>query len=282
MQAPSAPLVILLDIDGTLIGDITPQVVMYELANRIKQSQHKVQPKPQLSTQELQDKLREGIVRPHFKTFMNEMHNAGVEVFIYTASEKKWAEFLVKNIELAYKVKFPRPLFTRNHCTIKNGECVKKISTVLPYVVKTLNRKYAAKFTPADFANNIMIVDNNNVYHKDDQDKMVLCGTYKYRCPENIASQFTRSSYNIYSPYIHDVMVSYLDNYKPMKSFVRFEKQFYTDYVSSITNVISQRDECMNDSLFKIITWCIVNKNLKSFTKNNIKYINWKLQHGNK
>jgi hypothetical protein len=31
------PLVILLDIDGTLIGDITPQIVIYELIGKLRQ-----------------------------------------------------------------------------------------------------------------------------------------------------------------------------------------------------------------------------------------------------
>ena len=271
------PPVILLDIDGTLIGDITPQVVLYDLMNRIKQTKGLKSSKPQMSVKDLQDKLREGIVRPYFKTFIHEMYSHGVEVFIYTASEKKWAEFLIKNIEVAYNIKFNRPLFTRNNCKLEHGEYLKNVTTVLPQITKCLNKKYNAHFKPNDIRNNVMLVDNNNVYVKTDTDKLVLCTTYKYSCPENICAYFNRSNYDMFSSHIHETLVSHIPGYKPYKNFMRFERQFYQAYVDALHKTISNKEACASDMLFKTLTWCIVSKNIKAFTKNNIKYINWKI-----
>ena len=280
-----APMVILLDIDGTLIGDITPQVVVYDLCNRVKIHGAKDASciKPQLQQRDFQEKLRDGIIRPHAKAFLVEMQRHGVEVFIYTASEKKWAEFLIKNIEQSIEYKFNRPIFTRNDCVQEHaGKCIKHVRSVLPAIVRSINKKYRSKFKALDFQGKVMAIDNNNVYGDQDQNSLVVCSTYKYMYPENVAAMFTKRSYELYSGYVHTCIATYINNYKPHNSFLRFEKQFYQSYyIEALQEVISKKQDFLRDVVFKIIMYCIKHKNMTTFSKSNVKYINWKLQQHN-
>jgi hypothetical protein len=279
MQQP--PLVILLDIDGTVIGDITPQVMIYDLVNRMKSHSRTPSAKgvtcPSFPVKEVREKLQDGIVRPHFHTFITEMTKRGIELFVYTASEKKWAEFIVKQIEAAFDFKFNRPLFTRDQCHVVNGEWTKRISTVLPSIVRTLNKKHSVKFKVKDVVDNIIAIDNNRVYSRQDSDRLLLCPTYKYTSPENIAYVINKRSYDAYAPAIHQSINAYMDNYKPFKNFMRFERQFYQMYVNALTESISLRETCLHDTLFKIITMCIVHKNIQEFNSHTIRYIQNKI-----
>lgn len=279
--AAQPPSIILLDIDGTIIGDITPQVMLYDLINTIKshsctKSAQKVQC-PSFPTKELQSKLRDGIVRPHFKGFVQEMQARGVELFIYTASEKKWAEFIVKNIEVAYDIKFNRPLFTRNNCKLINGEYVKSLTHVAPAITKTLNKKFGKKFVVKDVLSRIMVIDNNMVYAKSDSDRVVVCSTYKYRHPENLAQVLNKRIFEAYSPAIHHTIDSFVDVYKPYKNFMRFEKQFYQSYIAALSHTLSCRDDCFRDTMFKTVTLCITHKNISDFNKQTVSYIQHKV-----
>jgi hypothetical protein len=274
------PLTILLDIDGTLIGDITPQVILYELLERLKivakQRMQKNINKFNMDMESLQSKLQDGVIRPHFKSFFKELMSHGVEIFIYTASEKKWAEFLIKNVEQCSGVKFNRPLFTRNNCKAMRGELMKSINSVKPAIVKSLNRKYNAKFT--DCKNRIMAIDNKPVYVQEDLPYLVLCKTYKYRVPENIPAVIKKDVYEKYASDINYVINMYHKGFKEFKNYLRFEKQFYFQYIDSLSNSIDIREECHSDNLFKIIMSCILHKNIQVFNDNAITYINNKLK----
>ena len=276
-----SPLVMLLDIDGTIIGDITPQVMIYDLVNRMKT--HSRTPSvqkvacPTYPVKEVREKLKDGIVRPHFKMFVDEMQKRGIELFVYTASEKKWAEFIVKHIEAAYDIKFNRPLFTRDQCQSVDGEWIKSIKTVAPAISRTLNKKYKVKIRPKEVISHTIAIDNNQVYSKHDVDKVIVCPTYRYTCPENIASVISKKTFEAYSIAIHQTMNVYMNNYKPSKNFLRFERQFYQMYVHALTNTLSMRELCLHDSMFKTVALCILHKNITDFNTHTVRYIQNKI-----
>lgn len=273
------PLTILLDIDGTLIGDITPQVILFEILERLKytlKTQHGKPLRMSIDSTALQSKLQDGIIRPHFKNYFNDLKSHGVETFIYTASEKKWAEFLIKNIEQCMGVKFNRPIFTRNNCKIIKGEYMKSISYVRPSIIKSLNKKYGAKFT--DTKNRIMAIDNKIVYVYEDLPYLVSCKTYKYRIPENIPTIIKKDVYEKHFKDINAVLNIYHKNFKEFRNYMRFEKQFYFHYIDSLSNTIEMRDECQSDIFFKIVGACITHKNMQVFNDNAVTYINNKLR----
>lgn len=91
------PLVVVLDLDGTIIGDITPQIVSWEICNDIKSSGGGNFYKPK----DLYAKLQGGIIRPYFAEFIKSLKKniPNIEFFIFTASEKKWAMNIIGYIE---------------------------------------------------------------------------------------------------------------------------------------------------------------------------------------
>jgi hydroxymethylpyrimidine pyrophosphatase-like HAD family hydrolase len=263
----NVPLVILLDIDGTLIGDISPQVIMYELKKRLKLP---------YNAKNLHEQLNSGIIRPHFKSFFNDLKDYGVEFFIYTASEKKWAEHIVKQIEATSGVKFNRPLFTRNNCQLVNGEYKKSIAHVLPSVVKCLKKKYN-NLTVASLRNMVMAIDNNNVYSSVDRKNLVLCDTYPYSSPENIPLYINRSLFDKHSSVIMNLLSSYYPSIKYTTSYMKFEKQYYIYYVQMLDKTLKLKSVTSLDTLFKTIRNFIINKNISTFNENVVQYLNTKL-----
>lgn len=265
----NVPLVILLDIDGTLIGDISPQVVMYELKKRLKLP---------YNAKNLHDQLNSGIIRPNFKAFFNDLKDYGIEFFIYTASEKKWAENIVKQIESTSGVKFNRPLFTRNNCQLLNGEYKKSISHVLPSVIKCLKKKYN-NLTAASLRNMVMAIDNNNVYNTSDKKSLVLCDTYQYSSPENIPCYVNKTLFDQHSSLVMSVLSSYYPSMKYTTNYMKFEKQYYIHYVQMLDKTLRMKGVTSLDTLFKTIRNFIINKSISSFNENVVQYLNTKLHN---
>ena len=268
-----APLVILLDIDGTLIGDITPQILIYEILGKLRQFT-----KCPYNLKDLQSRLNEGIIRPYFKSFFKELSDYGVEIFIYTASEKKWAEFIVKQIEASVGIKFNRPLFTRNNCQYTGGEYMKKIGFVKPMVIKTLNRKYNTRFSP-DLRNRIIAIDNRRVYFPEDEKYLVLCDTYNYKIPENLPFVLRRPVFEKHHNIINHMLAHYFSNYKSTSNYMKFEKQFYYQYIDTLTFAIRNKEHSFSDSLFKSIKTYILSKNIKIFNPETVHHINNKIKN---
>ncbi len=265
------PLVILLDIDGTLIGDITPQVLMYELSNRLKG-----QIRLQNMNKNVQDKLRNGIVRPHFKQFFTDLSYYGVEFFIYTASEKKWAEYIVKQIESAYNIKFNRPIFTRNNCEVTNREYKKSIASIKPALYKCLKKKYPS-LKVDDLKNKIMAIDNNQVYNSQESKQLLHCTTYDYSLPENIVLNVNKNIFEKHTNMINSILMSYFSGFKYTTNYLRFEKQFYFKYIDDLT-VALRKGQDDQDALFKTVRNFIVNKKIKTFNENVVQYLNNKVK----
>jgi hypothetical protein len=267
------PLVILLDIDGTLIGDITSQITHYEIVQSIKKAKGRVP----YNIKSLQAKLKDGIVRPYFKSFFEDLRSYGVEIFIYTASQKQWAEFIIKQIEYAYNIKFNRPIFTRNNCKYINNDHIKSVKFVQPSVFKTLKRKYPA-ITVDDIKNNIIAIDNRKVY--DNDAKLVLCPTYNHLVPENIPAFITPQLFITYSKDIYDIMGKYYSSrqFIPTSNYMKFERQFYQIYLDQLSNCSKSRPLVKYDLLFKLIRDIIITKKMSSFSQKNIAYINAKVE----
>jgi hypothetical protein len=266
----NSPLVILLDIDGTLIGDITPQVCLYEIKKRCN--------KVPMNVKHLHSNLQEGIIRPHFKKFFHDLRAHGVEFFIYTSSEKKWAEYIVKQIESVTDTKFNRPLFTRNNCKLINGDYKKSIASVTPAIIKTLKKKYN-NITPASLKNMIMAIDNNNVYERVDYQNLLLCPTYRYKIPENIPALISKDIFAAHNAPIMSVLSSYYPNIKHTNNYFRFQRQIYINYVSMLTDMLKERESANNDKLFSLVNSFIITKNISTFKANVVQYLNNKVKN---
>jgi hypothetical protein len=176
-----APLVVVIDIDGTIIGDILPQVVEWQLV-----SEYRKECMRQFKCT-LIDSLRTSIARPGLAEFVSKLkeEHKTVEFFVFTASEHKWALFIVHCIEASLGFRFNRPIFTRNHMVVdpKTGLYLKSLEKVLPKINRCLKKQGYEK---AAVVNDCVLIDNNNTLVPSEQSRLVLCPTYKYTFYQDI------------------------------------------------------------------------------------------------
>lgn len=167
-----APYIFLIDLDGTIQGDITPQLKEYVLQKSLQIKQNKHHKKL------VANDYQKSLLRPFFKAFVNMIqthYKNKVELFIYTASEKKWANYIVPIIESVTGVKFNRPIFTRDDCNMGLSDKIKSISTVKPAILKTLKKTYT-NITSEQTLDRIYLIDNNYVLKEDRF--LIKCPTY--------------------------------------------------------------------------------------------------------
>lgn len=165
------PLIVTIDIDGTIIGNITPQVIEWQFIK--KYNNYNVRH----FKNQLISLLQEYLIRPGMKDFVHKLKekHSNVHLFLYTASEHKWANFLVPCIEQALDYKFNRPIFTRNHMVVdkKTGFPKKSLERILPQIQKSLqNQSINIK--------QCIIVDNNKTLIDSEMNRLVFCQTYDY------------------------------------------------------------------------------------------------------
>jgi hypothetical protein len=173
------PVVILLDIDGTLLGKVGSILCEYDLHRTLgigraiseKSSKSKSKSKSKTSTSSkgsfvgkavrdtIVSRLRYGIIRPHVLEFCRGAQAIpGVELYVYTASDPTWAAFVVPCVEEALGIRFNRPIFTRTHCihvrSSKNPNTLlirKSVDRILPLIIRSLKKtgKYGDLVTHA-------------------------------------------------------------------------------------------------------------------------------------
>ena len=265
----SSPLVLLLDVDGTLVGDVVHQVALYDITRKIKQSKARMT----YSAKDMRDYIEtSAIIRPGFKSFFDAAKDNHIEIFIYTAAEKAWAEYIIKHIEASLNIKFNRPLFTRGNCITFNGEFKKSIKYVSPTILKVLRKKVQYKHIKS-LDNSIMAIDNTPIFIE--QDHQLLCSTYNVAPPVNIPRYITKELWDKQYKLINEIIVGYYNNYKVTSSLFKFEKQFYTSYIDNISIYLRQKQTSQNDPLFKVLREALVN-NIKTLNVKNIQYISKK------
>lgn len=194
------PIVFLLDLDGTLQGDVGPQVVEYQLINELNSEKGK---KVSYSSKRLFHDMSKGLIRPYVKDALLSIKkkHSNVEFFVYTASSDEWAKFLLPRIIhylFGKQSIINTPFLTRSDC-IDGGK--KSIEHVKPKIMKALKDKYKS-------INHIYLVDNNLVLYPKEMNKLILCPTYDYKvlnCPmrnlskdhiENNHKQIAESLFN--------------------------------------------------------------------------------------
>jgi hypothetical protein len=172
MTTASEPYVFILDLDGTIIGDCSYQVILYNLEELCKK--HKIKTK---ADSLLLDCYRPNskLMRPFFKYFIGyiKKHYPNSLFYVYTASEKTWAYKEVSMIEKTHGFKFNRPVFTRDDCIADSfGGYRKSVKKILPKIAKS-NKKYTIN------SEKILVVDNNDTFI-DYKSNFLLCPTYNY------------------------------------------------------------------------------------------------------
>lgn len=265
----SSTTVVLIDLDGTIIGDISQQILSYELWKGLKSSCAKYS----FDLTDFRDKLKNGLIRPGFESFVKSIkqHLGNVEFFIYTASEKSWAEFVVKQIEITLGIRFNRPIFSRDHCVQQGREYRKSLSYVKKQVTRCINKKLAA----TAHIQSLLIIDNNNVYSSHDQKFILLCPSYNYRIPENIVSHLKQKCYEEHHQKIHSIMRKYISvALTPTKDYITFQKEFYSYYVYFINAITKSNAKYSKDTFWCNLKDIIITENIHVFNEKTIRILN--------
>ena len=177
---PVEPLVFLIDLDGTMIGNIQPQIEEYYLIKNINKEISKTNNKQiRYNTSILLEELKKYIIRPKLEKFLRNIKKyENIELFVYTASSDDWAKYIIPQIEKVNKFKFNRPLLTRNNIIQNNQKInIKSINKVKPLVYKSLKKKY--KLNSINELKYITLIDNTkNVLIE--KKNLVHCPTYDY------------------------------------------------------------------------------------------------------
>lgn len=171
MYVSTEPLVFILDLDGTIIGDCGYQVCIYNIERILKKNKLRISEENLKSCYTTKSKL----IRPFFKLFYLTIKKKYPNslFYIYTASEKEWANKEISLIEKTHNIKFNRPIFTRKECIIDNtGQYKKSVSSILPII-----RKKNKHLNIED--KNILVIDNNPTFI-DYNSNFILCPTYDY------------------------------------------------------------------------------------------------------
>lgn len=197
------PVIFLLDLDGTLQGDVSPQLREYELLHKVN-SKINNNKKIRYNTKMLFKDMQNGLIRPHMKEALHEIKakHKNVEFFIYTASSDEWAKFLLPKIISFGSLEniINKPFFTRSHC-LPDGR--KSILKLKPAIIKSLGKYKNATFK------HIYLVDNNFVLNIPEMDKLLYCPSYNYKalnCPlRNIDENNLNKYHNVISNHLFNL-----------------------------------------------------------------------------
>lgn len=179
-----SPIVILLDFDGTIVGDVQWMSFEQSLIQSVDSGCRNA-PRFMMSD------LKSGVIRPHFKQFVENVKRdiPQVEFFIYTASTSNWANIIIPRVEKILGISFNRPLFTRDQCAYKDGRYLKSITSIMPTIVKKLSKKYTpVKINGMHGICSAFLIDNTPGVLLENT-HLVKCPTYNFQHPLDVFRQ---------------------------------------------------------------------------------------------
>lgn len=276
--AARVPIVMCLDLDNTLIGDIRFQVCEWDLLRTLEPARIK------LFKENLLTQLKtSNLIRPKVKYFLSRMQSKHeqVEFFIFTSSEKRWANFLIPCIEDVLGVSFNRPILTRTNCTVTpKGQLCKSLMRASPIIQKALKRKYP-HVSKHDIFKNSVLIDNLNTLVPLESSKLIKCKSYMCSQYSDVIRVLSEETIAANIPKIVIILRRYnLFSSKQMSSEITlpdFRIIYYSDLAKYIQRNVHDRHKCQNDDFWKGITEILQSLQPLQFRDKTVKYINTKL-----
>ena len=261
--------IIILDLDGTIIGNCCFQADLYNL--QLIQKNNKIKLTNNINLINAYNNTSK-LIRPYFINFYLKIKQLypNAQIYIYTASEKKWAYKEIEYIEKNLKIKFNRPIFTRDDCILSsNNEYKKQIKKILPKISKNLKNK-------DNISDKLLIIDNNNTFI-DYQNNFILCKTYDYiyfiDLWQNINVDYNKNKE--LSKYVNKLILSkkickYMDS-----DFINNTKKevIYKWKYKKYKKINKQNKNELNDMFFEKLTNELVNHKFKKFNYDTITYL---------
>jgi hypothetical protein len=268
------PLIVLIDLDHTIIGDAALQFCRYELC-KATGTKHDIS--------NLMFDLQNGLLRPHFESFIKLLKTKYQysEVYVYTAADKNWANFLVNAVEKYTNIKFNRPIFTREYCINDNGLLKKQIGKLAPTIYRKIKQKYNLSHI-SQIKKQFVMIDNNMVMTESDMHRFVKCPSYEYIVPCDVLSGIPSKRIKEHLEVIIKCTARYmgsqglLPSNDPHKFLIAYYTKLADIYKSTGALHIKNMKEA--DKFWLTIEKILRNHTLKSFNSKVVAYINKNVQ----
>ena len=167
------PYIFIFDIDETIIGDISHQILEWRLLEIIDPIL--------IKHYDITDVLNNGMLRPYFKEFIEFINKKykNVEIFVYTNSSYNWAKYgIIPNIQKIVNNKINEPYFTRED----SNDMQKLLGNLYDNIIEKLISKYPLlkldKNKEFIFQNQLVFIDDIKENLKDYPQKQILCPEY--------------------------------------------------------------------------------------------------------
>ena len=255
--------VFIIDLDGTIIGDCVYQSEIYKISLILNKLKIKIKINDILD-EFYNDKSK--LMRPHFFHFMETMKKiySSCYFYIYTASEKKWAEKEIGIIEKNFNIKFNRPIFTRS-------DCIQEIINNKPVYKKSIEAiKKKIKIKDAE----IIIIDDNDVYI-DNTDKLIKCKiyNYKYFCNYWEYIPMTKIKNKVFINYLSTLIQNERLNPSYNKTNMKQMMDYYKWLYEKCYTINKNNKKYKQDNFWLSLTKIIVNNKIKIYNSTTIKFI---------
>lgn len=267
---PTDPIIFILDLDGTIIGNCIYQVLLNNLDEIVKTNNLKAK-KNQLLSQCYDTSSK--LIRPFFVYFITSMKKyfQNCQFYIYTASEKSWANKEIIMIEKNNKLQFNRPIFSRGDCILNSdGQYVKSVKKILPRIEKN-NKGIKIR------QENILVIDNNQVFI-DYISNLVICPTYDFVHFCDIWNSIDKEY--LQNKNVKDFITNLIMTNKACKYYNQNEinsdvlEQKHRWLYKKYKKINQDNKSYKKDMFWKKLTNIIIAKNITSFTKQNVDIIN--------
>jgi hypothetical protein len=273
------PYVFVIDLDGTIVGRVDFQSQQFVLYNTLKQSGFKPVRQNKIPAAFYPNAK---LVRPGLRQFMGALHehyNGKAYFFVYTGSEKTWANQEISWIEKTHGIKFMRPIFTRDDCTVDNGGNVRKsLTKIWPRVTRAL-----PAMTPKErtfvFEHQTIIIDNNAVF-LDHTEKLLVCPTYNFSHLENMLHgipQEARSHHNIDKLILsfinQGLLCPYIESSQNKNNSTDGMRKLSKQYAwlsAKCKSLADENEKYANDKFWSILKKLLVHNNIRSFPPSTV------------
>ena len=209
--SPYSPkLMVIFDLDSTLIGDISilsKQKTFLEKFYNI-----------QMNESDIIIALKNGLLRPYTKKLINLLVKHNILIVVYTMSTKEWATFVINALQKYIGYNFVSGLFTREDCLLPSFP--KHAFKRIKYVVHRM-QKYGF---PVTYPNTILI-DDNNVLAKDENSRKIHIVPYNFVSLDTISEYIeikeikkNKSAHNYYKK---NFIVNYSEIYSKNSKEIR-------------------------------------------------------------
>ena len=276
-MADSVPLVIYLDFDGTIIGDITPQVTEWEIVSKFCPKELKAYKESIRADVAVGNIMRTGL--PKMLSAIKSAH-PNVEFYIYTASDGVWANTVVPCVEAAANIQINRPILSRKNCIQATLE--KSLRLIAPIVYRRLKTAYPALKNADQVYQNSILIDNTDVLIDEERHRCIQCPTYNgiywTDLLRHVPMETQKRNYLELSILLRSVGLFPKISSKEPFAFDEFRAMYYHALAEHIKSSLKDRKKNKSDNLWPILTKLLLNARIdKGLGDSTAKYLKKKL-----